>query len=288
MNEPQMGAVQCLSPGGLHTMRYTQWGDPRNPRVLLCVHGLARTGRDFDRLARELAGEWRVVCPDIAGRGRSDRLRDPAHYQLSQYAADIVTLIARLDVEQVAWLGTSMGGLIAIGLAGLPESPIRRLILNDVGPHLELAGLLRIGAYVGQPVRFESLAAAVAYNRAIAPGFGLRTDAEWEELTASALRPDGDGFVLHYDPAIGVPLRALTPEAVQAGEQMLWHLYDHIACPTLLLRGETSDLLSVESAAQMCARGPQPRLVTIPGVGHAPMFFDPAQIAIVRDFLAQA
>jgi len=288
MTEPQLGAVQCLSPGGLHTMRYTQWGDPRNPRVLLCVHGLARTGRDFDRLARALAAEWRVVCPDIAGRGRSDRLRDPAHYQISQYAADIVTLIARLDVDKVAWLGTSMGGLIAIGLAGLPDSPVNRLILNDVGPHLELGGLLRIGAYVGQPVRFESLAAAVAYNRSIAPGFGLRTDEEWQELTASALRPDGDGFVLHYDPAIAVPLRALTPEGVQAGEQMLWHLYDGIACPTLLLRGETSDLLSAEAAAQMCGRGPRPRLVTIPGVGHAPMFFDPAQIAIVREFLAQA
>jgi pimeloyl-ACP methyl ester carboxylesterase len=162
------------------------------------------------------------------------------------------------------------------------------LILNDVGPHLELAGLLRIGAYVGQPVRFASLDAATAYNRTIAAGFGLRTDDEWREITATALRPDGDGFVLHYDPAIGVPLRALTPEAVQAGEQVLWHLYDAIACPTLLLRGESSDLLSVESAEQMCRRGPQPRLVTVPGVGHAPMFFDPAQIAIVHDFLAGA
>jgi len=288
MFEPQMGAVQCLSPGGLHTMRYVQWGDPRNPRVLLCVHGLARTGRDFDRLARVLAHEWRVVCPDIAGRGRSDWLRNPAHYQISQYGADIVTLIARLEVEKLAWLGTSMGGLIGIGLAGLPESPINRLILNDVGPHLEVGGLMRIGTYVGQPVRFESLDAAIAYNRSIAPGFGLRTDEEWRELTASALRADGSGFVLHYDPAIALPLRALTPEGIQAGEQMLWHLYDGIACPTLLLRGETSDLLSTESAAQMCGRGPRPRLVTVPGVGHAPMFFDPAQIDIVREFLAHA
>jgi pimeloyl-ACP methyl ester carboxylesterase len=288
MTEPHLQSVQCLSPGGLHTMRYTQWGDPRNPRVLLCVHGLTRTGRDFDRLARVLARDWRVVCPDIVGRGRSDWLRVPEHYQISQYVADIVTLVARLEADELAWLGTSMGGLIAIGLAGLPDSPVSRLILNDVGPHLELAGLLRIGAYVGQPVRFASLDAATAYNRTIAAGFGLRTDDEWREITATALRPDGDGFVLHYDPAIGVPLRALTPEAVQAGEQVLWHLYDAIACPTLLLRGESSDLLSVESAEQMCRRGPQPRLVTVPGVGHAPMFFDPAQIAIVHDFLAGA
>jgi len=269
-------------------MRYVQWGEPRNPRVLLCVHGLARTGRDFDRLAQVLARDYRVVCPDIAGRGRSDWLRDPMHYQINQYAADLVTLIARLDVEQVAWLGTSMGGLIGIGLAGMPRSPIARLILNDVGPHLELAGLMRIGAYVGKPVRFATLEEAVEYNRGIAAGFGMRDDAEWREITASALRRDGDGYVLHYDPAISVPLRALTPEQVLAGEQLLWQLYDGIACPTLLLRGENSDLLSAAAAAQMSARGPRPRVVTIPGVGHAPMFFDAAQIEVVRDFLAAA
>jgi pimeloyl-ACP methyl ester carboxylesterase len=288
MTEPLQGAVQCLSPAGLHTMRYVQWGEPRNPRVLLCVHGLARTGRDFDRLARVLARDYRVVCPDVAGRGRSDWLRDPGHYQINQYAADMVTLIARLDVEKVAWLGTSMGGLIGIGLAGLPQSPIERLILNDVGPHLELAGLLRIGAYVGKQPRFENLEEAIAYNRSIASGFGMRGDDEWREITASALRPDGNGFVLHYDPAISTPLRALTPELVQSGEQLLWQLYDGIRCPTLLLRGETSDLLSAESAAQMAGRGPRPPVVTIPGVGHAPMFFDPAQIEVVRAFLAGA
>ncbi len=288
MNEPSEGAVQCLSPAGFHTMRYVQWGDPRNPRVLLCVHGLTRTGRDFDRLARALAGDYRVVCPDVVGRGRSDRLRDPAHYQLSQYAADMVTLIARLDARHLAWLGTSMGGLIGIGLAGLPESPIDQFILNDVGPQLELAGLLRIGAYVGTAMHFDSLEAAVAYNRSIAAGFGMRNDAEWREITQSVLRADGEGFVLHYDPAIALALRALTPELALAGEQMLWRLYDGIRCPALLLRGENSDLLSAEAAQRMCARGPRPRLVTIAGVGHAPMFFDPAQIAIVREFLASS
>lgn len=285
MTEPRTGAVQCLSPGGLHAMRYVEWGDPHNPRVLLCVHGLTRSGRDFDRLARVLARDWRIVCPDVAGRGRSDWLRNPAHYQISQYTADMVTLIARLDVPSVAWLGTSMGGLIGIGLAGMPDSPINRLILNDVGPHLELGGLLRIGAYVGQPTRFASVDEARDYIRSIAPGFALRTEAEWHELTETSLRPSGDGFVLHYDPAIAEVLRALTPEIVQTGEQMLWHFYDSIACPTLLLRGETSDLLSAESAAQMCSRGPRPRMVTVPGVGHAPMFFEAAQIDIVRDFL---
>ena len=288
MPQSSQGAVQCISPAGLHTMRFMQWGDPRNPRVLLCVHGLARVGGDFAHLARELCGHYRVVCPDVVGRGASDWLRNPAYYQVGQYVSDMVALIARLDVEQVDWLGTSMGGLIGIGLAGLEHSPVRRLVLNDVGPQLELAGLLRIGNYVGVKMHFDDLAQAVAYTRSVAPGFGMRSQAQWQELTALTLKPDGAGFRLHYDPAIGVPLRAMTPELVAAGEKMLWQLYDGITCPTLLVRGECSDLLSAEAAAAMAARGPRPRCVSIPGVGHAPMFFDPDQIAVVRDFLLEA
>jgi len=287
MIEPTIGAVQCLSPAGLHTMRYTQWGDPRNPRVLVCVHGLTRVGRDFDRLARALCDTYRVVCPDVVGRGRSDWLRDPLHYLVRQYVSDMVTLIARLDIESVSWVGTSMGGLIGMGLAGMPQSPINRLVLNDVGPHIEPAALARIGAYVGRPVRFASLDEAVAYNRSIAAGFGLRDDAQWREATASVLRPDGDGFVLHYDPAIGIPLRAMTPEMAAAGEQALWLLYDAIACPTLVLHGADSDLLTKEAVQRMQERGPRPRVATIAGVGHAPMLFDLEQIGIVRYFLAE-
>lgn len=285
MTEPATGAVQCLSPAGLHTMRYTQWGDAGNPRVLVCVHGLTRVGRDFDRLAQALADRYRVICPDIVGRGRSDWLRDPVHYHLGQYVADIVTLIARLDVAQVDWLGTSMGGLIGIALAGLAQSPVGRLILNDVGPRLELSGLQRIGAYVGQPVRFANLPQATAYLRSIGSGFGLRDDAHWSELAANSVRPDGDGLVLHYDSAIGLPLRALTAQSVAAGEKLLWERYDAIARPTLLLRGEHSDLLSADAAREMQQRGPRPACVVVPGVGHAPMFFDAEQIAIVREFL---
>jgi pimeloyl-ACP methyl ester carboxylesterase len=287
MSEPVFGAVQCLSPAGLHKMGYTQWGDPRNPRVLVCVHGLTRVGRDFDRLARALCGRYRVICPDAVGRGRSDWLRDPAHYMLSQYVADMVTLIARLDVEQVAWIGTSMGGLVGIGLSGLAQSPIVRLVLNDVGPRMELSALERIGTYVGQPIRFESLEQATEYNRSIAAGFAMRSDDEWREITASVLKVDGDGYVLHYDPAISVPVRALTPELIAAGEHMLWSLYDAIRCPTLLLRGEHSDLLTVATAAEMSERGPRARVVTIPGVGHAPMLFDPEQIEVVKAFLLE-
>jgi pimeloyl-ACP methyl ester carboxylesterase len=288
MNDPVEAQVQCLSPAGLHWMRYRQWGDARNPRVVVCVHGLTRTGRDFDRLARALSTHYRVVCPDVVGRGRSDWLRDPAHYRIPQYVADMVTLIARLDVEQVAWVGTSMGGLIGIGLAGMPQSPVSRLVLNDVGPRIEPAALARIGAYVGQPIRFASVEEATRYNRSIAAGFAMRSDEEWREITASVLKPDGDGFVLHYDPDIAQPMRALSAETIAGGEQLLWQLYDAIACPTLLLRGAESDLLSAETAAEMGARGPRPKVVRFDGVGHAPMFYDPAQIETVRQFLLPA
>ena len=288
MIEPTLGEVQCLSPAGMHTMRYRQWGDPGNARVLVCVHGLTRVGRDFDRLARALCDRYRVVCPDVVGRGRSDWLQDPSHYSVHQYVGDMVTLIARLDVAQVAWVGTSMGGLIGIGLAGLARSPIARLVLNDIGPRAEPSSITRILSYVGQPIRFDSVEQATAYVRSIAAGFAMRDEAEWREIAESVLRPDGDGFVLHYDPAISAPWKTLTPEAIAAGEHALWRLYDAIRCPTLLLRGEHSDLLSAATAAEMTGRGPRPRLVSISGVGHAPMLFDPAQIGLVRSFLLEA
>ncbi len=284
---PRAHTVQCLSPSGLHRMAYVEWGDPRNPRVVLCVHGLTRVGRDFDRLARALAPDFRVVCPDVVGRGCSDWLRDPTHYAVPQYVADMVTLIARLDVANVRWVGTSMGGLIGITLAGQTGTPIVRMVINDVGPTLDAAALARIGEYVGRPVRFASVEQAVDYVAQISAPFGLRSREEWREITEPVLRPDGDGWVLHYDPRIGLPLHAVTPEAAAAGEAGLWALYDRIACPTLLTRGARSDLLSPATARLMTERGPRAQLVEFDGVGHAPMFMHDEQIRVVRDFLLQ-
>jgi len=286
MTEPALREVRCLSPAGFHRMRYAEWGDPANPRVLVCGHGLTRTGRDFDRLARTLAPRMRVVCPDVVGRGASEWLRDPRYYQVPQYVADMVVLLAALGAQEVNWLGTSLGGLIGMSLGGMPGTPIVRLVLNDIGPRLEFAALQRIAAYVGAGPRFDSLEQAIAYNRSIAAGFAFRTEEDWREATVSVLRPEGAGFVLHYDPKIAVVMRMMTEEALQAGQAQAWELYDSIACPTLLLRGGNSDLLSASTAAEMCARGPRPRLVTFEGVGHAPMFFDEEQIEVVAEFLA--
>jgi len=283
--EPRFRHVKCLSPSGLHAMAYTEWGDPANDRVLLCVHGLTRMGRDFDRLARALASEWRVVCPDVVGRGFSDRLRDPNHYGIAQYVADMVTLIARLDVDQVDWVGTSMGGLIGIALAGQAGAPIRRLVINDVGPRLDAAAIQRIGTYLGQPISFASVEEAVDYLSTVAAPFGLKSRADWRELVEPTIRQEGGRWLLRYDPLIAVPFKSVTPQSAAAAEAVMWGLYDRVTAQTLVLRGESSDLLSRATLAEMAARGPRPQTREIAGVGHAPTLMHSGEIGIVRDFL---
>ena len=285
---PRLKSVQCISAKGLHRMAYWEWGDPANPRVLVCAHGLTRQGRDFDTLAAAMLGDYRVVCPDVVGRGRSDWLADPMGYNVPAYVADMVTLLARLDASTVHWLGTSMGGLIGMGLASLPGSPVARLVLNDVGPVIEWASLQRIGAYLGVPARWSSEDAAADALWAISQGFGPHTRAQWLALTRPQLKADGDGFISRYDPAIAVPLRHITADLARAGEAMLWQTYDRISCPTLLLRGAESDLLSAATAQAMTERGPRPLLVHVAGVGHAPTLIAPDQVQAVRDFLLAA
>ncbi len=309
MTEPTLNHVLC--PGlaaahsgvshpaaqAAHRMAYWEWnrtGDPRHPHVIVCVHGLTRQGRDFDVLARRLSAHARVVCPDVAGRGRSDWLADAAGYQVPVYAGDMLALLAQLHAQApigtLDWVGTSMGGLIGMAVCGQPglplPVPVRRLVLNDVGPALEWSALRRIGSYVGQPVHFASEQQAADALWAISSSFGPHTPAQWLELSRPMLRPDGQGgFTLHYDPAIGVPFRALTEEAAQAGEAALWQLYDQIAAQVLLLRGAQSDLLSAATAAAMAARGPRARLVEFAGVGHAPTLVAEDQVRAVEGFL---
>ncbi|RWA45594.1 alpha/beta hydrolase [Cupriavidus sp. UYMSc13B] len=289
---PRLGFVQCISPAGLHRMAYHEWGDPANPRVLVCAHGLTRTGRDFDAVASALCGDYRVVCPDVAGRGRSEWLADANGYVVPQYVSDMVTLIARLNVEKVDWFGTSMGGLIGMGLAGLPKSPVRKLLLNDVGPKLAPSAVERIGAYLGLPVRFKTFEEGLAYLQTISASFGRHAPEQWRELNAAILKPvqgtDGLEWGLHYDPQLAVPFRKSTPEAIAAGEAALWRSFEAIEGPVLVVRGAQSDLLLRETVAEMVARGKHVSSVEVPDVGHAPTFVDPAQIAIARQFFTGA
>lgn len=277
----KLESVQCLSPSGLHRMVYYEWGERDNPRVLVCVHGLTRNGRDFDRLAQALCGHFRVICPDVVGRGQSAWLRDPAGYAIPQYVADMVTLLARLDVETVYWLGTSMGGLIGMALSAMEDSPIRRLVLNDVGPEITAESLQRIATYVGQDPVWPSFSEAVDYVRAISAPFGALDEAQWHALTESSVRRRADGrWGFRYDPRIAEPFRA----AFGDGDISLWPLYEAVHCPTLVIRGAESDLLTQETWKRMGTCGPRAETVEIPAVGHAPMFLSDEQIDIARHF----
>jgi pimeloyl-ACP methyl ester carboxylesterase len=285
MHEPRLNHVQCLDSRGLHRMAYWEWGDPANPKVLVCVHGLSRQGRDFDTLAQAMSAEYRVVCPDVVGRGQSDWLADPSGYQIPAYAADMVTLLARLNAGAVHWVGTSMGGLIGLVVAALKHSPVSRLVLNDVGPVVEPDALARIGSYLGAPVRWKSLEEAADALWAISQGFGPHTREQWLALTRPMIKADGDGFIPHYDLAIAVPFRSLSPEMVKAGEAQVWAMYESLRCRVLLLRGADSDLLSPATAKAMTERGPKADLREFEGVGHAPMLNSADQVSAVREFL---
>jgi pimeloyl-ACP methyl ester carboxylesterase len=285
MTHPQFKTVQCLSPAGLHKMAYKQWGDPQNPNVLVCVHGLTRVSDDFDALARALSDTYRVVCPDVVGRGRSDWLHDARYYAIPQYVSDMVTLLARLEAETVDWLGTSMGGLIGMALASLPGNPVRKLLLNDIGFNLNPGAIARIGEYLGQPVRFGTFDEAAHYIRAISLTFGPHTDEEWRKFAADVLRQQQDGqWILHYDAGLAVPFKAVTPEGLQRDAALLEAAYDAITCQTMVVRGMESDLLTHEVAQAMTVRGPKAALVEIAGVGHAPTFVHADQIEIAKDF----
>ena len=274
--------VQCITPSGLHRLAYTEWGDPAGRRVLVCVHGLSRCGRDFDSLARVMSSHYRVVCPDVPGRGMSGWLKNPMEYQVQTYVADMVTLLARLNADSVHWVGTSMGGMIGMALASLAETPVQKLVLNDVGPVITAVSLARIGEYLGKAPQFPDFAAAVRYIRAVSAPSGAHSDAEWSILTEHVTRRQADGsYRIHYDPAIAVPVSAAKP-----GKDIeLWSYYDAIRCPTLVIRGALSDLLTRETLQQMAGRGPRAKTVEIPEVGHAPTLMHADQIAIVREFL---
>ena len=285
------------APAGQHRMAYWEWnatGNPAHPHVVVCVHGLSRQGRDFDTLARALSPYVRVICPDVVGRGQSDWLDDPLGYQIPQYAVDMLALLAqvhqRAPVETLDWVGTSMGGLIGMAVTGQPgmplPTPVRRLVLNDVGPVIQWEALQRIGQYLGQPVRFTSLQQAADAMWAVSTSFGPHTPAQWLDLSRAMVRalPDG-GFTLHYDPRIAVPFKSLTQASAAAGETTLWQLYDHITAQTLLLRGAQSDLLSRETAQAMAQRGPRARMIELDGVGHAPTLMAQDQVAAVTGFL---
>lgn len=282
-------------------MAYVRWGQSDAPRVVVCAHGLTRQGRDFDLLAQALVARssepLQVICPDVAGRGRSQWLDNPALYQIPQYASDMLAMIgqvqANLDsssLQSLDWVGTSMGGLIGMVLAGQPglplPAPIGRLVLNDVGPAITWSSVERMKTYVGQYGQYRDLDEAAHFLWTLSQGFGPVSPAIWREMSLHMTRPCSEGgLTLHYDPAIGLPLRAMTPDMAKAGEAALWAIYDQIKAQTLLIRGQDSDLLTPETALDMTQRGPRARLETWLGCGHAPTLTGEDQIQAIASFL---
>jgi pimeloyl-ACP methyl ester carboxylesterase len=310
---PRSGYFQSLGPSGFHTIAYTEWGDPLNPRVVICVHGLTRNSRDFDALAAALSDSRRVVCMDVAGRGESDWLPNKNDYGFPLYLSDAAALIARVTapavepkrifrrgpapapILQVDWIGTSMGGLIGMFLAAKPLSPIRRLVLNDVGPMVPWRGLARLKSIHDRlDRRFSSLRDAERALRKVCADFGPLADARWGDVVRHSVRRENDGaYALNYDPAILHSLNGNATAGIQFGCDFLtgvdlWPMWDAVRCPALVLRGGDSDLLLRSTAADMARRGPRAGVVEFGGVGHAPWLKSEDQIRIVREFLLAA
>ena len=274
------GEVLGLDSKGFHRLHYVEWGSADNDRVLVCVHGLVRNSRDFDDLAQALARNYRVVCPDLPGRGRSDWLRNPADYNLLQYLQDMVALLARLDARQVDWIGTSLGGLIGICLAAQPDTPIRRLVLNDIGPYVAQAALLRICDYLGDH-RFDDEAALERYLRQTYSALAGLSDAQWRHLALHGQRRcDDNRLGLHYDPAIAFS----SAQAAQA-DLDIWPIWQQVSCPQLLLHGTASDVLTLATVQRMQHENPTLTVQSLPGIAHAPSLMESDQVTAVVDWL---
>jgi pimeloyl-ACP methyl ester carboxylesterase len=276
--------ISCLGTKGFHRMHYTDWGDAANPRVVLCVHGLTRNCRDFDILAQALEKDFRVVCPDLAGRGKSDWLYAKEDYGYAQYLADMTVMIARVTAggeKTIQWVGTSLGGLIGMLLASRRRTPVRKLVMNDVGTLVPKAALERLATYVGKDPRFKSFEELEAYVRYVSAPFGPLTDGQWHHLALHGATQHADGsWGLSYDPGIGIPFKKGPLADVDFSSY-----WDTVICPTLLLRGAQSDLLLKDNAIAMTQRGPKPKLIEFDGIGHAPMLMADDQIRVVREFL---
>ncbi|HEX5628901.1 MAG TPA: alpha/beta hydrolase [Usitatibacteraceae bacterium] len=279
MTTMREGSVRCLGPHGFHRMRWVEWGDRANPRVLVCAHGLTRCGRDFDYLAERLADAYRVVCPDIAGRGRSDWLADKSDYGYPQYCADLAAMLAAIGAESVDWVGTSMGGILGMILAAQPRTPVGKLVLNDVGCVVPRSALERIATYVGRDPAFESLEALEAAMRSVSP-FGPLTPAQWGHLAVHVARRDESGrWRFRYDPGIAIPFKAGPLADVD-----LRPFWKAVRGPVLVVRGAESDLLTPDIYGEMLSR-PGTEGFVVPETGHAPALMDAAQVAAVRAFL---
>jgi pimeloyl-ACP methyl ester carboxylesterase len=280
--QPRLQVFRGLGATGLRDLHYTEWGRRDAKRVIVCVHGYSGNGRDFDFLARALAADARVICLDVAGRGRSDWLASPLQYHFGQFLADIDSLISHLGVKEIEWVGTSMGGILGMLLASRPTNPIRRLVVNDIGAFVPMDALQQIGRGLHAPARFDSLDQVEAHLRRTHRDWGEITDEQYRHLaTHQSRKLEGGGFAMHFDPKI---TRVVQPFPLAPGI-FLWDAWYRIRCPVLLIRGESSEIFPRDVADTMLEIKPETRFLEVEGAGHAPSLMAPEQIEIVRDFL---
>jgi pimeloyl-ACP methyl ester carboxylesterase len=311
---PTQHSFLSLGPDGFHRIAYGEWGKARNPHVVICVHGLSRNSRDFDSIAGALESEFRVICMDVIGRGDSDWLVDKSGYGFSTYLSDAAALIARVTTPVVDglleslqarlgggrgtakldWIGTSMGGLIGMLLAAKPGSPIRRLVLNDVGPFVPWNALIRLKGHISGETVFANCEEVEAYVRRAYQSSGPLDEAFMQHLVRhAAVRQEDGSYRLRYDPSIsrGLPVHRdpelpIGPEFLRGID--LWAVWDAVRCPVLVLRGEESEVLLQQTTQEMQRRKPNTKIVEFAGVGHAPALASHHQIEVVRDFLNAA
>ena len=274
--QPREHFVPYLLGGAFQRMHVLAWGDAQAQPVV-CVHGLSRNAHDFDSLAERLAERFYVLCPDLPGRGGSSWLSDPSLYQPMSYVTALAHLLAFID-RPVDWIGTSLGGICGMVTAAAPNAPIKRMVLNDIGPFVPREAVARIVDYVGTIPEFADEGELEAYFRRVHAPFGKLTDAQWAAMAAHSGRrlPNGK-ITLHYDPGLAVPLRA---SPVQDTD--MWHFWERITAPMLTLRGVDSDLLLPETLERMAAKS---ATHVVAEAGHAPAMMDADTMAVVEGFL---
>lgn len=280
MQPPFLQSIECPDPGGggSHLLAYWEWPNFSATRTVVCVHGLTRQGRDFDALARELSRTFRVLAVDVAGRGKSGRLKDPSMYHYGTYVADMIVFMESLGLKDTYFVGTSMGGLIGMILAATYPEYINKLVINDIGPHLPEQALRRIAEYVGQPVAFTRPDEAEKYLRETLAPWGIKDNLTWRQMAEHSFSHSGGKLVPHYDPGIRTAFAAIQ------GDVEMWDLWQQVKCPTLVLRGAMSDLLSSATFRRMQEK-PGVTGTEFPGIGHAPSLMNPEQIGVVKKWL---
>lgn len=279
----QIHKIMGIDSQAFHNMVYYEWGDPNNPKVLLCIHGLFRNARDFDTLAETLSSHYRVICPDMIGRGLSDKVTNPKDYNILTYLSDIAILLAHLGITQIDYLGTSMGGIIGMVMAAMHHSPIKKLVLNDIGPFVDAKALQEIVTYgtEGSKRSFETLGEVEVYLKKTYSSFAQLSPEQWNHLAECGVWQNSNKqYELAYDPKIIENVRLAIQNNIPQ-----WALWSSIQCPILVLHAALSNVLSEDTVLKMQQLQPTLKTIKIPNIGHPVSLMKKEEIDWVEEWL---